>query len=105
MSRANVGFISNIQDLDCQAEIEQWEMICKPINNYGDYWSDLALTLKMSWPINLILTPDLMEIFSRINKFLFPLRQIQIELEQIWMKIPRRIKEEKVRIVNITEAR
>jgi uncharacterized protein YyaL (SSP411 family) len=80
-------------------------MICKPINNYGDYWSDLALNLKMSWPINLILTPDLMEIFSRINKFLFPLRQIQIQLEQIWMKIPRRIKEEKERIVNITEAR
>ncbi len=45
--------------------------------------------------LNLILTQDLMEIFSRINKFLFPVRQIQIELERIWMRIPRRFKEAK----------
>lgn len=67
-------------------------MISKPNNHYGDIWSDLSLNLKMSWPINLILTPDLMEVFARINKFLFPIRQIQIELEQTSMKIPRRMK-------------
>lgn len=78
MNRANIGFISNINNFDCQAEIDQWEMISKPTSHYGDIWSDLSLNLKMSWPINLILTPDLMEVFSRINKFLFPIRQIQI---------------------------
>jgi hypothetical protein len=55
-------------------------MICKPTNYYGDHWSDLSLNLKINWPLNLILTSDLMEVFSRINKFLFPIRQIQIEL-------------------------
>ncbi len=78
MSRANIGILSNIQDLDCQAELEQWEMLCKPTNYYGDHWSDLSLNLKISWPLNLILTADLMETFSRINKFLFPIRQLQI---------------------------
>lgn len=78
MNRANIGFISNINSFDCQAEIDQWEMISKTASHYGDIWSDLSLNLKMSWPINLILTPDLMEVFSRINKFLFPIRQIQI---------------------------
>lgn len=53
----------------------------------------------MKWPINLILTPDLMQVFSRINKFLFPIRQIQIDLQQISTKIPRRIKEHKDDIV------
>jgi hypothetical protein len=57
-------------------------MVSTPVNHYGDILSDLSLNLKMSWPINLILTPDLMEVFSRINKFLFPIRQIQIQLEQ-----------------------
>lgn len=80
-------------------------MISKPTSHYGDIWSDLSLNLKMSWPINLILTPDLMEIFSRINKFLFPIRQIQIELEQIFMKIPRRMKEQKQDAVNLVQLR
>jgi len=34
-------------------------MICKPANYYGDVWSDFVLNLKMEWPIDLILTPDL----------------------------------------------
>jgi hypothetical protein len=101
MNRANIGFISNISNFDCQAEIDQWEMISKPTSHYGDIWSDLSLNLKMNWPINLILTPDLMENFSIINKFLFPIRQIQIELEQIFMKIPRRMKEQKQDAVNL----
>lgn len=67
-------------------------MVCKPNNHHGDHWSDLALKLNIPWPLNLILTPDLMEIFSRIQKFLFPIRLTQIELEKIWMRIPRRIK-------------
>ena len=92
MNRANIGILSNIQDFNCQAEIEQWEMVCKPNNHHGDHWSDLALKMIIPWPLNLILTQDQMEVFSRINKFLFPVRQIQIELEKIWMKIPRRMK-------------
>jgi len=78
MNRANVGILSNIQDFSCQAQIEQWEMIFKPTNHHGDHWSDLALKLAIPWPLNLILTPDLMEIFSRIQKFLFPIRLTQI---------------------------
>ena len=95
MNRASIGILSNIQDFNCQAEVEQWEMICKPNNHHGDHWSDLSLKMTIPWPLNLILTQDLMEIFSRINKFLFPVRQIQIELERIWMRIPRRFKEAK----------
>lgn len=55
-------------------------MICKPTNHYGDHWSDLSINLQINWPLNLILTPDIMETFSRINRFLFPIRQVQIDL-------------------------
>lgn len=60
MNRANVGLLSNIQDFSCQAEIEQWEMVCKPSNYHGDHWSDLSLKMLIPWPLNLILTQDLM---------------------------------------------
>ena len=93
MARASVGFISCITDFNSKAEVEKWHMECKPYSYYGDLWSDLSLKLKMDWPINLILTPDLMECFSRINKFLFPLRQTQIDLERLFKRIPQRIKE------------
>lgn len=80
-------------------------MVSTPVNHYGDILSDLSLNLKMSWPINLILTPDLMEVFSRINKFLFPIRQIQIQLEQTSAEIPRRMKEQKQIALNLAELR
>lgn len=67
-------------------------MICKPLTYYNGHWSDLSLNFRVDWPINLIITPDLLEVYSRIHKFLFPIRQLQIELEQIWFHIPKRIK-------------
>lgn len=70
-------------------------MLCTAPNHYGDHWSDLCLNYKISWPLDLVLTHDLLDNFSRAHKFLFPLRQTQIELEQIWKLIPRRIKQER----------
>ena len=70
-------------------------MVCKPAGHFGDIWSDLSLSLKMGWPLSLILTPDLMEVFERIHKFLFPIRQIQIQLEQSSSHIPRYFREQK----------
>ena len=69
-------------------------MMCTAMNHYGDHWSDLCLSYKTSWPLDLVLTPYLLDNFLRVHKFLFPIRQIQVELEQMWIKIPRRIKEE-----------
>jgi hypothetical protein len=69
-------------------------MICTSPNHYGDHWSDLCLTYKISWPLDLVLTHDLLDNFSRVHKFLFPMRQAQIDLEQIWKIIPRIIKQE-----------
>lgn len=94
MGRGHVGFVSNLSGSNYCAEIEQWEMICTAPNHYGDHWSDLCLNFKTAWPLDLVLTPDLFDNFSRVHKFLFPLRQTQIDLEQIWAKIPRRIKQE-----------
>ena len=80
-------------------------MICKPSNHHGDQWSDLAIKMNIPWPLNLILTQDLMEIFSRIHKFMFPIRQTQIQLESVWIKIPRRIKEARHNYMSASEKR
>jgi hypothetical protein len=55
-------------------------MLCTAPNHYGDHWSDLCLSYKISWPLDLVLTHDLLDNFSRVHKFLFPLRQTQIDL-------------------------
>ena len=62
-------------------EVEELRMECKPNCCYADLWSDLSLKLKVEWPIDLVLTPDLMEVFARINKFLFLIRQTHIHLQ------------------------
>ncbi len=78
MGRSYLGFISTINESDYVVDLEQWEMICKPSSFYNSHWSDLSLNFKIEWPINLIITQDLIEAYSRIHKFLFPIRQLQI---------------------------
>jgi hypothetical protein len=80
MSRAHVGFMSHFQSCTYCVEVNEWEMICTSPNHYGDYWSDLCLNYKISWPLDLVLTHDLLDNFSRVHKFLFPMRQAQIDL-------------------------
>lgn len=92
MGRAHVGFISTLHQSNFCAEIDRWWMVCPSVNLFNDYWNDLCLTYKTSWPLDLVLTPDLFDNFLRVHKFLFPIRQTHIELEQMWVKIPRRIK-------------
>lgn len=80
MGRAHVGFISNLLGSNYCVEIDEWEMLCTAPNHYGDHWSDLCLSYKTSWPLDLVLTHDLFDNFSRVHKFLFPMRQTQIQL-------------------------
>lgn len=81
MGRAHVGFISNLFGSNYCAEIDEWEMLCNAPVHYGDHWSDLCLSYRVVWPLDLVLTTDLLDNFSRAHKFLFPLRQTQIQLE------------------------
>lgn len=55
-------------------------MLCNAPVHYGDHWSDLCLSYRVVWPLDLVLTTDLLDNFSRAHKFLFPLRQTQIQL-------------------------
>lgn len=70
-------------------------MVCKPVSHYGDLWSDLSLCFKVPWPVSLLLTADVMEIFGRIHKFLLTIRKTQIDLESMWLRISRKMKEER----------
>ena len=53
-------------------------MACIAPNHFGDHWSDICLHYKVSWPLDLVLTADIFDNFSRVHKFLFPIRQTQI---------------------------
>jgi hypothetical protein len=44
---------------------------------------------RVTWPINLIITDDLIEAYQRVHKFLFPIRQLQIEIEKEWLEMKR----------------
>lgn len=92
MGRAHVGFVSNLAGSGYYIDLDGWDMICTATNHFGDHWSDLCLSYKVVWPLDLVITNDLLEGFSRVHKFLFPIRQTQIDLEEIWKAIPRRMK-------------
>lgn len=63
-------------------------------NNYNssDYWSNLTIHYEIREPLKLILSNQLMEKYKQIFKLLFPIRQAQIDLDRLWLKLQRRLK-------------
>jgi len=48
-------------------------------------WNSLTVESNLKWPLNLFLSSQIMERYSEIFRFLFPIRVIQTELHQIWL--------------------
>jgi len=59
-------------------------------NNHENVWKNLTVDYNLKWPLNLFLSRQTMEIYSRIFRFLFPIRIIQTELHQVWLHLIKR---------------
>ena len=54
-----------------------------------DSWSGLSLEYKSQWPIHLFISPEVVEQYNKLFRFLFPLRRVQIDLQNDWKSLKR----------------
>ena len=65
-------------------EIFNWSLNSSTQSFSKDSWSGLSLEYKAQWPIHLFLSPEIIEQYNKLFRFLFPLRRVQIDLQNNW---------------------
>lgn len=70
-------------------EIFNWSLMSSTQSFSKDSWSGLSLEYKAQWPIHLFLSPEVIEQYNKLFRFLFPLRRVQIDLQNDWQSLKR----------------
>ena len=74
------------------AMLENWSFESKIKTNQNDPWSGLSIDYKCDWPKQLIFSPDAVDKYNALFKFLFPIKRVQIELQHVWSQKVRSLK-------------
>lgn len=70
-------------------EIFNWSLMSSTQSFSKDSWSGLSLEYKSQWPIHLFISPEVVEQYNKLFRFLFPLRRVQIDLQNDWKNLKR----------------
>lgn len=88
-----MGFLQHSQNSSHAVDLISWEMAASSSYNLSsDYWSDLTINYEIREPLKLILSNQLLEKYKQIFKLLFPVRQAQIDLDRMWLRLQRMLK-------------
>ena len=88
-----MGFLQHSQNSTHAVDLISWEMVGMSNYSGSDYWSDLTINYEIREPLKLILNNQLLEKYKQIFKLLFPIRQAQIDLDRLWLKLHRILKQ------------
>ena len=47
---------------------------------------------KCDWPLHLMFSPDILEKYNTLFRFLLPIKRVQLELQHIWSQRVRNMK-------------
>jgi gamma-tubulin complex component 4 len=89
---AYLGFVQETRNLANVTLIENWSFHSNVKSNQRDPWSGLSLRYTCQWPLHLIFSPDMLEKYNTIYRFLLPVKRIQIDLQYVWSQKVRSMK-------------
>lgn len=89
---AYLGFVQETSNLANVTLIENWAFHSNVKSNQKDPWGGLSLRYMCQWPLHLIFSPDMLEKYNTIYRFLLPVKRIQIELQYVWAQKVRAMK-------------
>lgn len=92
MGRAYMGFLQSSLNSCYSVDILKWEVLGTNAFSTSDYWGDLIINYSIDWPINLIISNQLIEKYQQLFRMFFPLRHTQIYLDKLWLKLQRKSK-------------
>jgi len=64
------------------------------ILNNEDSWNGLTVNYQVDWPLNLILSSNILEKFTNIFRYLFPIRLVQLDLQKVWLNLMKKNRKE-----------
>ena len=83
---------------DSCIELLSWAMATA---NYGlrpavhDSWNGLTMDYTPKWPLHLMLTPQILDKYRALFRFLFSIKRAQYHLQRLWMKQVRSVQTER----------
>ena len=76
MGKCYVGFLQDSSQGNCAIDLLGWKMQGSNYFNNEDSWSGLTLQYELKWPLNLMLSQQIMETYQTLYNYYFPLRKI-----------------------------
>lgn len=93
MGKANVGIVSDGYNAAFCTDIQSWSLQGFNTFNNEDPWNGLSVTYVCKFPVDLILSPTVLDKYRNIFRLLFPLKCLQAQLNKSWMIINFKSKE------------
>lgn len=74
MGQCYVGFLQDSQNGNCAVDILGWKMIGFNVFNNEDAWNGLTLEYEVKWPLNMMLSQQVIEKYKTLFRYFFPIR-------------------------------
>ncbi len=81
---AYLGFVQESFNLLNTSIIQHWDFQSHASSNVRDSWNGLSLDYRSHWPLHLMFSPDVIEKYNTLFRFLLPIKRIQLDLQFIW---------------------
>lgn len=76
MGRCYIGFVQDSYNGNCAIDLINWKMHGFNIFISDDAWNGLTLDFVVKWPLNLIISTQILEKYRTIFRYFYPIRQI-----------------------------
>jgi len=80
-----IGLCNESGSVMSNMTIKNWWFSSSNLPYHKDGWNGLSLEFEPTWPLHLILSPEVLEKYNNLFRFLLPFRRIQILLHKEWM--------------------
>ncbi len=80
-----VGICNESGSVNSSLGVKSWWFSSSNLPYHKDSWNGLSLEYEPVWPLHLILSPEVLEKYNNLFRFLLPFRRIQILLHKEWM--------------------
>ncbi len=73
---AYLGFAQETVNLSNIASINNWTFVSDARSNQSDPWNGLSLDYRSHWPLHLMFSPDVIEKYNTLFRFLLPIKRV-----------------------------
>lgn len=73
---AYLGFTHETVNLSNLVSIDNWTFVSDARSNQSDPWNGLSLDYRSHWPLHLMFSPDVIEKYNTLFRFLLPIKRV-----------------------------